>query len=161
MLTDDLARDICSLVLAYDSQEQLEEKDNIITEMQNQFNNMNVSKADQSKVLELEAEVLKKQQMLTDSEKRCSLLEKNLIALQVKFQDQTHDKDKTIKELKNQINKTKVPKAESTNLEMEITQLKEKLASVHIQLSDYKKENKTLSQRYEELAKSTCHLVLI
>ena len=100
-MTDEIARDICSLVLAYDSQEQLQEKDNIITEMQNQFNNLNVSKAEHSKVLELEAEVLKKQQMLTDSEKRCSLLEKNLIGLQVKFQDQTHDKDKTIKELKN------------------------------------------------------------
>ena len=154
MMTDEIARDICSLVLAYDSQEQLEEKDNTITELQNLINNKKISKAKHTKDLELEAEVLKKQQMLIDSEKRCSLLEKNLIALQVKFQDQTHDKDKTIKELKKQIYNTKVPKAESTNLEMEITQLKEKLASVHIQLSDYKKENKTLSQQYEELAKS-------
>nr|GFC07677.1 hypothetical protein [Tanacetum cinerariifolium] len=39
-------------------------------------------------------------------------------------------------------------------LETALSQLKAQLASAHIQLNSYKAENKTLSQRYEELAKS-------
>nr|GEW06054.1 hypothetical protein [Tanacetum cinerariifolium] len=39
-------------------------------------------------------------------------------------------------------------------LEIALSQLKAQLASAHIQLNSYKAENKTLSQRYEELAKS-------
>ncbi|GJX90708.1 hypothetical protein Tco_0344034 [Tanacetum coccineum] len=39
-----------------------------------------------SKVIELEVEILKKQQMLHESEKRCAFIEKNHVNLQVKFQ---------------------------------------------------------------------------
>nr|GEZ48933.1 putative reverse transcriptase domain-containing protein [Tanacetum cinerariifolium] len=39
-------------------------------------------------------------------------------------------------------------------LETALSQLKAQLAFAHIQLNSYKAENKTLSQRYEELAKS-------
>ncbi|GKF93034.1 hypothetical protein Tco_0279753, partial [Tanacetum coccineum] len=39
-------------------------------------------------------------------------------------------------------------------LETEITQLKDRITSLHIQLNAYKIDNKSLSKRYEELAKS-------
>ncbi|GJS49014.1 hypothetical protein Tco_0599135 [Tanacetum coccineum] len=97
-----------------------------------------------SKVVELEAEILKKQQMLNESEKRCAFIEKNHVNLQVKFQkykeclqnqmvcdntnsttsneifeinklkDQLQGKDDTIRNLQTQINITRMLNVGST-----------------------------------------------
>nr|GEZ51532.1 hypothetical protein [Tanacetum cinerariifolium] len=78
-----------------------------------------------------------------------------------KLKDRLQGKDITIKQLQTQLKDTTVvqvgPTAGSLDkqaLETEITQLKDKLTSVNIQLNGYKIENQTLSKRYEELAKS-------
>nr|GFB82810.1 hypothetical protein [Tanacetum cinerariifolium] len=86
----------------------------------------------------------------------------NHIALQVKSQNQLQEKDNVIKDLQKQISKKQVSRERSTKgrvkktqaLETALSQLKAQLASTHIQFNSYKAENKTLSQRYEELAKS-------
>ncbi|GJR11237.1 hypothetical protein Tco_0793889 [Tanacetum coccineum] len=147
-----------------------------------------------SKVVELEAEILKKQQMLNESEKRCAFIEKNHVNLQVKFQkykeclqnqmvcdntnsttsneifeinklkDQLQGKDDTIRNLQTQINITRMLNVGSTvgsfdkqALETELTQLKDALTSVRIQIDGYKAENVNLKRRYEELLKSNAY----
>ncbi|GKD08763.1 hypothetical protein Tco_1188448, partial [Tanacetum coccineum] len=87
-------------------------------------------------IVELEAEILKKQQMLNESEKRCAFIEKNHVNLQVKFQ--------------------KYKETEQT-LETELTQLKDALTSVRIQIDGHKAENVNLKRRYEELSKSNAY----
>ncbi|GJY50383.1 retrovirus-related pol polyprotein from transposon TNT 1-94, partial [Tanacetum coccineum] len=147
-----------------------------------------------SKVVELKAEILKKQQMLNESEKRCAFIEKNHVNLQVKFQkykeclqnqrvcdnsnstasnaifeinklkDQLQGKDDTIRNLQTQINITRMLNVGSTigsfdkqALETELTQLKDALTSVRIQIDGYKAENVNLKRRYEELSKSNAY----
>nr|GEU69677.1 hypothetical protein [Tanacetum cinerariifolium] len=77
-----------------------------------------------------------------------------------KLKDQLQRKDITFKQLQTQLKDATVvqvgPTAGSLDkqaLETEITQLKDKLTYVNIQLNSYKIENQTLSKRYEELAK--------
>nr|GFA40115.1 integrase, catalytic region, zinc finger, CCHC-type, peptidase aspartic, catalytic [Tanacetum cinerariifolium] len=79
----------------------------------------------------------------------------------VTSQNQLQEKDNVIKDLQKQISEMQVSRERSTEgrvktqaLETALSQLKAQLASAHIQLNSYKAENKTLSQRYEELAKS-------
>ncbi|GJY26361.1 hypothetical protein Tco_0401087 [Tanacetum coccineum] len=147
-----------------------------------------------SKVVELEAEILKKQQMLNESEKRCAFIEKNHVNLQVKFQkykeclqnqmvcdntnstasniifeinklnDQLQGKDDTIRNLQTQINITRMLNVGSTvgsfdkqALETELTQLKDALTLVRIQIDGYKAENVNLKRRYEDLLKSNAY----
>ncbi|GJS29593.1 hypothetical protein Tco_0490213 [Tanacetum coccineum] len=148
-----------------------------------------------SKVIELEAEILKKQQMLNESEKRCAFIEKNHVNLQVKFQkykeclqnqrvcDNSNStssnckylklnkvkgslqgKDDTIENLQTQINITRMLNVGSTvgsfdkqALETELTQLKDALTLVRIQIDGYKAENVNLKRRYEELSKSNAY----
>ncbi|GJR36543.1 integrase, catalytic region, zinc finger, CCHC-type containing protein [Tanacetum coccineum] len=71
LITDSIAKDICSIVLAFDRDRPLSEKlsSNCVR--------------DNSKVIELEAEILNQQRMLAESEKRCSFLQKNHIDLQI------------------------------------------------------------------------------
>nr|GEY54164.1 ribonuclease H-like domain-containing protein [Tanacetum cinerariifolium] len=78
-----------------------------------------------------------------------------------KSKNQLQEKDNVIKDLQKQISEMQVSRERSTEgrvktqaLETALSQLKAQLASAHIQLNSYKAENKTLSQRYEELAKS-------
>ncbi|GJR63632.1 hypothetical protein Tco_1505794, partial [Tanacetum coccineum] len=113
-----------------------------------------------SKVVELEAEILKKQQMLHESKKRCAFIEKN----HVKLQDQLQGKDETIRNLQTQINITRMLNVGSTvgsfnkqALETELTQLKDVLTSVRIQIDGYKAKNVNLKRRYEELSKSNAY----
>ncbi|GJW88579.1 hypothetical protein Tco_0163919 [Tanacetum coccineum] len=131
-LTAELAkRDICSIVLYSDV---------AVTTSSNCLCEELRSNCDRehSKVVELEAEILKKQQMLNESEKRCAFIEKNHVNLQVKFQkykeclqnqrvcdntnstasnaifeinklkDQLQGKDDTIRNLQTQINITRM-----------------------------------------------------
>nr|GFC58857.1 hypothetical protein [Tanacetum cinerariifolium] len=52
--------------------------------------------------------------MHSDSEKRCSLIEQNHIALQVKSQNQLQEKDNVIKDLQKQISEMQVSRERST-----------------------------------------------
>ncbi|GJU85131.1 hypothetical protein Tco_1292677 [Tanacetum coccineum] len=129
-----------------------------------------------TKVLELEAEVLKQQKLVIESEKRNSHLQKNHIYLQLKFQnykqridtssasnaileinklrDHLQGRDGTIRNLETQINITRMlnvgPTAGSLDqqaLETEVTQLKDALTSLRIQNDGYKIENANVNRR--------------
>nr|GFB38560.1 hypothetical protein [Tanacetum cinerariifolium] len=97
-----------------------------------------------SKVIELEAGILKQQQMLAESDKRCSFIQKNHIDLQIKFRNY---KEK----LQTQINIMSMLNVEPTvgsfnkkALETELTQLKDAITSVRIQNDGFKVENVNL-----------------
>ncbi|GJS33834.1 hypothetical protein Tco_0532216 [Tanacetum coccineum] len=181
----------------YENVKQLVQKldENIITEVTEYMRIFDeLDTEEHSKVIELEAEILKKQQMLNVSEKRCAFIEKNHVNLQVKFQkykeclqnqrvcdnsnstasnaifeinklkDQLQGKDDTIRNLQTQINITRMLNVGSTvgsfdkqALETELTQLKDALTSVRIQIDGYKAENVNLKRRYEELSKSNAY----
>ncbi|GJS24412.1 hypothetical protein Tco_0453044 [Tanacetum coccineum] len=139
-----------------------------------------------TKVLELEAEVLKQQKMVIESEKRNSYLQQNHIDLQLKFQnykqcidtssasnaifeinklrDQLQGKDTTIRNLDAQINIMKVLNVGSTEgscdqqaLDTDRIQLKDTITSLRIQLDGLKVENVSLQRRYDELSKANTH----
>ncbi|GJV59881.1 hypothetical protein Tco_1465981 [Tanacetum coccineum] len=187
LIANSLEKDICSIVLASDI---------VVPPSSNCLCEELRSNCDRehSKVVELEAEILKKQQMLNESEKRCAFIEKNHVNLQVKFQkykeclqnqrvcdnsnstasnaifeinklkDQLQGKDDTIRNLQTQINITRMLNVGSTvgsfdkqALETELTQLKDALTSVRIQIDGYKAENVNLKRRYEELSKSNAY----
>ncbi|GJU08696.1 retrovirus-related pol polyprotein from transposon TNT 1-94 [Tanacetum coccineum] len=187
LIAECLEKDICSIVLTSDI---------VVPPSSNCLCEELRSNCDRehSKVVELEAEILKKQQMLNESEKRCAFIEKNHVNLQVKFQkykeclqnqrvcdntnstasnaifeinklkDQLQGKDDTIRNLQTQINITRMLNVGSTvgsfdkqALETEITQLKDALTSVRIQIDGYKAENVNLKRRYEELSKSNAY----
>ncbi|GKA34538.1 hypothetical protein Tco_0720967 [Tanacetum coccineum] len=79
LIADSIAKDVCSIVIA----------SNIVVPPSStclcEELRLNCDR-EHSKVVELEAEILKKQQMLNESEKRCAFIEKNHVNLQVKFQ---------------------------------------------------------------------------
>ncbi|GKB71428.1 hypothetical protein Tco_0932840 [Tanacetum coccineum] len=166
-----LEKDICSIVLASDI---------VVPPSSNCLCEELRSNCDRehSKVVELEAEILKKQQMLNEFEKRCAFIKKNQVNLQVKFQkykeclqnqrvcdnsnstasnaifeinklkDQLQGKDDTIRNLQTHINITRMLNVGSTvgsfdkqALETKLTQLKDALTSVRIQIDGYKAEN--------------------
>ncbi|GJT86013.1 retrovirus-related pol polyprotein from transposon TNT 1-94 [Tanacetum coccineum] len=137
LIANSLEKDICSIVLASDI---------VVPPSSNCLCEELRSNCDRehSKVVELEAEILKKQQMLNESEKRCAFIEKNHVNLQVKFQkykeclqnqrvcdnsnstasnaifeinklkDQLQGKDDTIRNLQTQINITRMLNVGST-----------------------------------------------
>ncbi|GJT30352.1 retrovirus-related pol polyprotein from transposon TNT 1-94 [Tanacetum coccineum] len=74
LITDSIAKDICSIGLASDRDRPPSEEHSSNCVREN------------SKVIKLEVEILKQQQMLAESDKRCAFIEKNHIDLQVKFQ---------------------------------------------------------------------------
>ncbi|GJZ04942.1 hypothetical protein Tco_0538217 [Tanacetum coccineum] len=146
-------KDICSIVLAFDIVMPLS-SNCLCEELRSNCDR------EHSKVVELEAEILKKQQMLSESEKRCAFIEKN----HVNLQDQLQGKDDTIRNLQTHINITRMLNVGSTigsfdkqALETELTQLKDALTSVRIQIDGYKVENVNLKRRYEELSKSNAY----
>ncbi|GJU21982.1 hypothetical protein Tco_1155324 [Tanacetum coccineum] len=135
---------------------------------------------------ELEAEVLKQQKMVIESEKRNSHLQKNHIDLQLKFQNykqcidtssasnaifeinklrkQLQGKDDTIRNLETQINITRMLNVGSTAgscdqqaLETDRIQLKDTITSLRIQLDGLKVEHVSLQRRYDELTKANTH----
>ncbi|GJS22163.1 hypothetical protein Tco_0450795 [Tanacetum coccineum] len=187
LIANCLEKDICSIVLASDI---------VVPPSSNCLCEELRSNCDRehSKVAELEAEILKKQQMLHESEKCCAFIENNHVNLQVKFQkykeclqnqmvcdntnstasnvifeinklkDQLQGKDDTIRNLQTQINITRMLNVGSTvgsfdkqTLETELSQLKDALTSVRIQLDSYKVENVNLKRRYEELSNSNTY----
>ncbi|GJX19414.1 hypothetical protein Tco_0222091 [Tanacetum coccineum] len=174
-----LEKDICSIVLTSDIV--VPPSSNCLCE-----DLRSACDREHTKVLELEAEVLKQQKMVIESEKRNSHLQKTHIDLQLKFQNykqcidtssasnaifeinklrkQLQGKDDTIRNLETQINITRMLNVGSTvgsfdkqALETELTQLKDALTSVRIQIDGYKAENVNLKRRYEELSKSNAY----
>ncbi|GJV15126.1 retrovirus-related pol polyprotein from transposon TNT 1-94 [Tanacetum coccineum] len=182
LITDSIAKDICSIVLASDRDRPLSEElsSNCVRE--------------NSKVIELEAEILNQQRMLAESDKRCSFLQKNHIDLQVKFQkykecfknqtvgdnshspadntvfeinqlkEQLQGKDDTIRKLQTQINSMSmlnvgptVGSFDKQALETELTQLKDAITSVRIQNDGFKVENENVKRRYKELSETNTH----
>ncbi|GKC82677.1 hypothetical protein Tco_1138394 [Tanacetum coccineum] len=116
-----------------------------------------------TKVLELEAEVLKQQKMVIESEKQCFFCANAFLKL-TSLRKQLQGKIDTIRNLDAQINIMKVLNVGSTvgsfdkqALETELTQLKDALTSVRIQIDGYRAENVNQKRRYEELSKSNAY----
>nr|GEX56814.1 uncharacterized mitochondrial protein AtMg00810-like [Tanacetum cinerariifolium] len=82
LIAECLEKDICSIVLSSNLvvPPSLNSLDCTLVKLRTNCDR------EHSKVLELEAEVLKRQHMLTESEKRCSFLENEHVNLQLKFQ---------------------------------------------------------------------------
>ncbi|GJY64567.1 uncharacterized mitochondrial protein-like protein [Tanacetum coccineum] len=171
LIANSLEKDICTIVLASDI---------VVPSSSNCLCEELKSNCDRehSKVVELEAEILKKQQMLNESKKRCAFIKKNHVNLQVKFQkykeclqnqrvcdnsnstasnaifeinklkDQLQGKDDTIRNLQTQINimrmlnvRSIIGSFDKQALETKLTQLKDALTLVRIQIDGYKAEN--------------------
>nr|GFC59516.1 hypothetical protein [Tanacetum cinerariifolium] len=182
LITDCIAKDICSIMLASDRDRPLSEELSLNCVREN------------SKVIEFEAEILKQQQMLAKSNKRCSFIQKNHIDLQIKFRnykeclknqtiiDNSHSpavnavfkinqlkeqlqrKEDTIRKLQTQINSMSrlnvepiVGSFDKQALDTELTQLKDAITSVRIQNDGFKVENVNLKRRYQELSTSNLH----
>nr|GEZ20377.1 hypothetical protein [Tanacetum cinerariifolium] len=111
LITDYIAKDICSIVLASDRDRPLIEElsSNCVRE--------------NSKVIELQIEILKQQQRLAESDKR--FFEIN------QLKEQLQGKDDTIRKLQTQINS--MSSFDKQALETELTQLKDVITSVRIQ----------------------------
>ncbi|GJS72928.1 hypothetical protein Tco_0705769 [Tanacetum coccineum] len=179
LIADCLEKDICSIVLTSDIV--VPPSSNCLCE-----DLRSACDREHTKVLELEAEVLKQQKMVIESEKRNSHLQKTHIDLQLKFQnykqcidtssasnaifeinklrDQLQGKDTTIRNLDAQINIMKVLNVGSTEgscdqqaLETDRIQLKDTITSLRIQLDGLKVENVSLKRRYDELSKANTH----
>ncbi|GJX99814.1 integrase, catalytic region, zinc finger, CCHC-type containing protein [Tanacetum coccineum] len=179
LIAECLEKDICSIVLTSDIV--VPPSSNCLCE-----DLRSACDREHTKVLELEAEVLKQQKMVIESEKRNSHLQKNHIDLQLKFQNykqcidtssasnaifeinklrkQLQGKDDTIRNLDAQINIMKVLNVGSTEgscdqqaLETDRIQLKDTITSLRIQLDGLKVENVSLKRRYDELSKANTH----
>ncbi|GJS34722.1 hypothetical protein Tco_0533104 [Tanacetum coccineum] len=172
-------KDICSIVLA--SVSVVPPSSNCLCE-----DLRSACDREHTKVLKLEAEVLKQQKMVIEYEKRNSHLQKTHVSLQLKFQNykqcidtssasnaifeinklrqQLQGKDDTIRNLDAQINIMKVLNVGSTEgscdqqaLETDRIQLKDTITSLRIQLDGLKVENVSLKRRYDELSKANTH----
>ncbi|GJU66688.1 retrovirus-related pol polyprotein from transposon TNT 1-94 [Tanacetum coccineum] len=179
LIAECLEKDICSIVLTSDIV--VPPSSNCLCE-----DLRSACDREHTKVLELEAEVLKQQKMVIESEKRNSHLQKTHIDLQLKFQnykqcsdtssasnaifeinklrDQLQGKDATIRNLDAQINIMKVLNVGSTEgscdqqaLDTDRIQLKDMITSLRIQLDGLKVENVSLKRRYDELSKANTH----
>ncbi|GKB64292.1 hypothetical protein Tco_0920478 [Tanacetum coccineum] len=111
-IADNIAKDICSFVLS--SEKQVSPRSNCsCKELQSNYDKGH------SRVVALEAEVLEKQQMLAKSEHQSSLIQKQFVDLQLKFQN-----------YKERLQNEKVcvpPNATASNAIVEINQLKYQL----------------------------------
>ncbi|GJX89904.1 hypothetical protein Tco_0343230 [Tanacetum coccineum] len=179
LIAECLEKDICSIVLTSDI---------VVPPSSNCLCDDLRSACDRehTKVLELEAEISKQKQLISESEKRFAFLEQNYVSLQLKFQNykqcidtssasnaifeinklrqQLQGKDDTIRNLDAQINIMKVLNVGSTEgscdqqaLETDRIQLKDTITSLRIQLDGLKVENVSLKRRYDELSKANTH----
>ncbi|GJU64657.1 hypothetical protein Tco_1246492, partial [Tanacetum coccineum] len=179
LIAECLEKDICSIVLTSDIV--VPPSSNCLCE-----DLRSACDREHTKVLELEAEVLKQQKMVIESEKRNSHLQKNHIDLQLKFQNykqcidtssasnaifeinklrkQLQGKDDTIRNLDAQVNIMKVLNVGPTTgscdqqaLEIDRIQLKDTITSLRIQLDGLKVENVSLKRWYDELSQANTH----
>ncbi|GJW36407.1 hypothetical protein Tco_0059327 [Tanacetum coccineum] len=157
LIAECLEKDICSLVLTSDIV--VPPSSNCLCE-----DLRSACDREHTKVLELEAEVLKQQKMVIESEKRHRHFCASNVFLNNKLRKQLQGKDDTIRNLDAQINIMKVLNVGSTvgsfdkqALETELTQLKDAITSVRIQNDGFKAENVNLKRHYEELSKSNAY----
>ncbi|GJU89192.1 uncharacterized mitochondrial protein-like protein [Tanacetum coccineum] len=179
LIAECLEKDICSIVFTSDSV--VPPSSNCLCE-----DLRSACDREHTKVLELEAEISKQKQLITESEKRFAFLEQNYVNLQLKFQNykqcidtssasnaifeinklrqQLQGKDDTIRNLDAQINIMKVLNVGTTEgscdqqaLETDRIQLKDTITSLRIQLDGLKVENVSLKRRYDELSKANTH----
>ncbi|GKB21999.1 hypothetical protein Tco_0855922 [Tanacetum coccineum] len=179
LIAECLEKDICSIVLTSDSV--VPPSSNCLCE-----DLRSACDREHTKVLELEAEISKQKQLITESEKRFAFLEQNYVSLQLKFQNykqcidtssasnaifeinklrqQLQGKDDTIRNLDAQINIMKVLNVGSTEgscdqqaLDTDRIQLKDTITSLRIQLDGLKVENVSLKRRYDELSQANTH----
>ncbi|GJV86500.1 uncharacterized mitochondrial protein-like protein [Tanacetum coccineum] len=149
LIAECLERDICSIVL-YSAVAVTPSSncscDNLRLECDREHN----------KVLELEAEISKQKRLITESEKRFAFLEQNYVSLQLKFQNYKQCSDtSSASNAIFEINKLR-EETEQT-LETKLTQLKDAIISVRIQIDGHKAENVNLKRHYEELSKSNAY----
>ncbi|GJZ22976.1 hypothetical protein Tco_0560015 [Tanacetum coccineum] len=179
LIAECLEKDICSIVLTSDIV--VPPSSNCLCE-----DLRSACDREHTKVLELEAEISKQKQLISESEKRFAFLEQNYVSLQLKFQNykqcidtssasnaifeinklrqQLQGKDDTIRNLDAQINIMKVLNVGSTEgscdqqaLDTDRIQLKDTITSLRIQLDGLKVENVSLKRRYDELSKANTH----
>ncbi|GJV90271.1 integrase, catalytic region, zinc finger, CCHC-type containing protein [Tanacetum coccineum] len=179
LIAECLEKDICSIVLTSDIV--VPPSSNCLCE-----DLRSACDREHTKVLELEAEISKQKQLITESEKRFAFLEQNYVCLQLKFQNykqcidtssasnaifeinklrqQLQGKDDTIRNLDAQINIMKVLKVGSTEgscdqqaLDTDRIQLQDMITSLRIQLDGLKVENVSLKRRYDELSQANTH----
>ncbi|GJS28587.1 hypothetical protein Tco_0489207 [Tanacetum coccineum] len=173
LIAECLEKDICSIVLTSDIV--VPPSSNCLCE-----DLRSACDREHTKVLELEAEISKQKQLITESEKRFAFLEQNYVNLQLKFQNykqcidtssasnaifeinklrqQLQGKDDTIRNLDAQINIMKVLNVGSTasSCDQQV-QLKDTITSLRIQLDGLKVENVSLKRRYDELSQANTH----
>nr|GEW25206.1 hypothetical protein [Tanacetum cinerariifolium] len=117
-----------------------------------------------SKVIELEAKILKQQQMFAESDKRCSFIQKNHIDLQIKFRNYKEClKNQTIGDnshspIVNSVFKINQLKKQLQGKDGTIRKLQTQINSmIRIQNDGFKVENVNLKRRYQELSRSNSH----
>nr|GFC92309.1 hypothetical protein [Tanacetum cinerariifolium] len=154
LIADCIEKDVCSIVLAY-KREELPRSNCQCEELQSTCDR------EHSRVLKLKAEIAEKQQMLAKSKNQNSLIQKQFVDLQVKFQN--------YKECLRNQKVCEQPNATASNA----TQLQEKddtfrhlhaekdilgLTSLKIQNDGYKVTNANLNKCYQELSKANIYL---
>ncbi|GJX98919.1 hypothetical protein Tco_0355938 [Tanacetum coccineum] len=152
LIAECLEKDICSIVLTSDIV--VPPSSNCLCE-----DLRSACDREHTKVLELEAEVLKQQKMCIDTSSAS-----NAIFEINKLRKQLQGKDDTIRNLDAQINIMKVLKVGSTEgscdqqaLDTDRTQLQDMITSLRIQLDGLKVENVSLKRRYDELSQANTH----
>nr|GFB48848.1 hypothetical protein [Tanacetum cinerariifolium] len=157
LIADCIAKDVCSIVLAYE-REVLPRSNCRCEELQSTYDR------EHSRVLELEAEIAEKQQMLKVCESPNATASNANFEIS-KLKAQLQEKDDTIRHLyaeKDILGLLNVGSTESSfemkALETEIAQLKEGLTSLKIQNDGYKVTNANLNKCYQELSKANTHL---
>nr|GEX00632.1 hypothetical protein [Tanacetum cinerariifolium] len=162
LIVDCIAKDVCSIVLASEK-EVLPRSNCRCEELQSTYDR------EHSRVLELEAEIAEKQQMLAKFENQNSFIQKQFVDLQVKFQN--------YKECLRNQKVCEQPNAIASNAIFEINKLKAQLQEkddtirhlhaekdilgityLKIQNDGYKVTNANLNKCYQELSKSNTHL---
>ncbi|GJV73789.1 hypothetical protein Tco_1493784 [Tanacetum coccineum] len=153
LIAECLEKDICSIVLTSDSV--VPPSSNCLCE-----DLRSACDREHTKVLELEAEISKQKQLITESEKRFAFLEQNYVSLQLKFQNY----------------KQCIDTSSASNAIFEINKLRQQLqgnaaiikefrcsdqhhegVECRIQLDGLKVENVSLKRRYDELSQANTH----
>ncbi|GJU94587.1 hypothetical protein Tco_1319343 [Tanacetum coccineum] len=128
LIAECLEKDICSIVLTSDIV--VPPSSNCLCE-----DLRSACDREHTKVLELEAEISKQKQLISESEKRFAFLEQNYV-LNVGSTEGSCDQQA---------------------LETDRIQLKDTITSLRIQLDGLKVENVSLKRRYDELSKANTH----
>ncbi|GJT98027.1 reverse transcriptase domain-containing protein [Tanacetum coccineum] len=147
LIAECLEKDICSIVLTSDIV--VPPSSNCLCE-----DLRSACDREHTKVLELEAEISKQKQLISESEKRFAFLEQNYVSLQLKFQNykqciDTSSASNAIFEINKFKNNSFKGKDDTMrNLDAQIKSMK---------LDGLKVENVSLKRRYDELSKANTH----